>query len=424
MEKFIDKAEIELRELTEHVEDTANKFVKCMRFYKYTPLVLPPEKLDLWTEADKENYDIWKGEHQSIKNTEEDYRLFIIQLNKDYNIEEIYDHIETGLSALERLVEISKKFPGFDVENEIENTYAKDNMLEKDFVKSGFKLVLNYYGNSGQLSQVTPIQIYSADDEKMTKTQVDSSNTQHRTPVVKEEVVEECEKTLTRNKSKNKKKRNKESRQKRLLKFHEKLVTASGLPPSRLMEKQKLKRSLVDEFEQIGGVYDPGSDARPSFMHPAQPSHNITPAPVSLPPAAPSIEAKPRVTEPGIPAAVEVVQGEGEGQWHDGTGMSSGNRIFSTLSSGLPSAGLSPGWSDARPFAQCGCGLTNYQPQGMFTGVSSGFTNPLSLCSGPQSCVSWSPPVNCPKTLPAISSVSMPAYCYGCLQFGRVYNMC
>ena len=71
--------------------------------------MLPPEKLDLWTEADKENYDIWKGEHQSIKNTEEDYRLFIIQLNKDYKIEEIYDHIETGLSALERLVEISKK---------------------------------------------------------------------------------------------------------------------------------------------------------------------------------------------------------------------------------------------------------------------------------------------------------------------------
>ena len=72
------------------------------------------------------------------------------------------------------------------MENDIENTYAKDNIMEKDFVKFGFKLVLNCYENSGHLSQVTPTQKYSADD------QVDSSNTLHRTPVAKEEVMGEC----------------------------------------------------------------------------------------------------------------------------------------------------------------------------------------------------------------------------------------
>ena len=40
------------------------------------------------------------------------------------------------------------------------------------------------------------------------------------------------------------------------------------------------------------------------------------------------IEANQKVPEPGIPAAVGDVQGVGEGHWHDGTGMSSGNRKF------------------------------------------------------------------------------------------------
>ena len=101
-----------------------------------------------------------------------------------------------------------------------------------------------------------------------TMSQVDSSNNQSRTPVVKEEVVWEVEKDQTRNKSKRKKRKNKESRQKGLLKYHEKLAKTCGLPPSRLMEKQRhgpdslvknnLKRSLAGEFEQMGGVYDQG----------------------------------------------------------------------------------------------------------------------------------------------------------------------
>jgi len=139
-----------------------------------------------------------------------------------------------------------------------------------------------------------------------------------------------------------------------------------------------------------------------------------------------------QIPEPGIPAGnsfaapAGAVQATGEGQWHDGTRITSGNMSFSTLSSGLSSAGLSPGWSDARPWVQCGCGLTNYQfsPQRVFTGVSSGFSNHSSLCSGQQTCASWSPPVSCLQTPPVNPSVSRTAYCYGCMQFGMLHIVC
>ena len=72
MEKFIDKAEVELRELTEHVEDTANKFVKCMRFYKYTPRkgkledVKPADFFSVWYLFCEDYKNMWKKEQVSF----------------------------------------------------------------------------------------------------------------------------------------------------------------------------------------------------------------------------------------------------------------------------------------------------------------------------------------------------------------------
>jgi hypothetical protein len=82
--------------------------------------------------------------------------------------------------------------------------------------------------------------------------------------------------------SERKKKKNKKKRMERLLKFHQKLVDQSGLPPSRLMEQQPPKlcstggikrRNLFDEFHL------PGEKEQ-------------------------QVESEPRVPEPGIPAAV------------------------------------------------------------------------------------------------------------------------
>ena len=117
-------------------------------------LVLPPEDLKLWTKDDKEGYGIWK-EGKNKQNTEEDYRKVIIQLNKDYNIEEIYNQVEAGISALERLLDFSKLVPTFDVEKDIEDAYGENIRIEKDFIKFGLNFVKSFEANSNKAEVMT-----------------------------------------------------------------------------------------------------------------------------------------------------------------------------------------------------------------------------------------------------------------------------
>ena len=51
-------------------------------------VLVPPEQLDLWTVEHTAAYKIWKGSI-STKNCMEDYRQFLIKLNKDYNMDDI-----------------------------------------------------------------------------------------------------------------------------------------------------------------------------------------------------------------------------------------------------------------------------------------------------------------------------------------------
>ena len=95
------------------------------------------------TKDDQEEYDIWK-EEKDKQNSEEDNRKVIIQLNKDYNIEEIYNQVEASISALERLLVFSKLVPTFDVEKEIEDAYGEDIRIEKDFIKFGLNFVKTF----------------------------------------------------------------------------------------------------------------------------------------------------------------------------------------------------------------------------------------------------------------------------------------
>ena len=73
------------------------------------------------------------------------------------------------------------------------------------------------------------------------------SQVENRTPTT--EIPLSSENT---DRKKKKKSRNKEWRQERLLKFHQKLVKTSGLPPSRLMEQQssldlvKMNMNILD----------------------------------------------------------------------------------------------------------------------------------------------------------------------------------
>ena len=223
------------------------------------PFVVPPENVNLWDKDFEREYNVWKDNDSNSKSNKEDYRLYIININKDYDMEEVFDKLEIGLEAFEKLIICTFRLPNYNLNEDLEKIYhEKENVIVKDFIKWGMEFVMNH--QSVDLSQVKGdittkgTKPDSIEDTTMSP-EVDRINNQHMTPVAKEEVVGEMETDQTRIKSKRKKRKNKESRQRRLLKYHEKLVKTSGLPPSRLMEKQKhgpvqnhLKRS--SSFQQ------------------------------------------------------------------------------------------------------------------------------------------------------------------------------
>ena len=142
------------------------------------------------------------------------------------------------------------------------------------------------------------------------------------------------------------KKKNKKKKFERLLKFHQKLVDQSGLPPSRLMELQTPKLNSTGEIKRRN-IFDEFQLKRESLKHQ-------------------DIKTKPIVPEPGtLPLGAGSSQPSSGQSLVQGTGISSGITNISTLSSGFPTGGLhnvglstagqSPGWCDARPLMQqCG----------------------------------------------------------------------
>ena len=190
---------------------------------------------------------------------------------------------------------------------------------------------------------------------------------------------------------KKKKKRSKEKRQERLLKFHQKLVKTSGLPPSRLMEQKRtgldnVKRDLKGEFEQVHKQYRGDTEHRVPV-----------PAPV--------------VSEPN----------------HSRVGVASGQEQISSLYSSPPSMGSVWGAgtprSEARPWSEWsgsgigwGCCNTQQSPYGLCQGYSSGLTNYSTLSPCAQSCMGLRGP--CQLQHPIMGSS---VYCQGCRQWGNVY---
>ena len=114
--------------------------------------------------------------------------------------------------------------------------------------------------------------------------QVESQDMTHYTPVTKTSRTSAEMKS-----SKKKKKRRNTGRQKRLLKFHEKLVRTCGLPASRLMEMEKdklLGKSISSEFQQLGEE-DAGLDTNTGHVtarSPTTPTPVTEPSPSSPPP--------------------------------------------------------------------------------------------------------------------------------------------
>ena len=203
---------------------------------------------------------------------------------------------------------------------------------------------------------------------------------------------------LRNKKMKSKKKRNKEKRQERLLKYQEKLVQTSGLPPSRLMQQNRarlddVKRSLQEEFDHLGS---PAAATAPAALA----EH------VQAPPAPP------------------VVQGNGY----------SSSSIFPMLCSisqpwaGGPTGGVtstpSTGWPEARP--AFGLESSMSQSPHIYSGSSSGLSNQLSLSFSPQYGMGLHVPLLFqPQPSPVVPPTpgGRPAYCFHCLQYGSVFSI-
>ena len=196
-----------------------------------------------------------------------------------------------------------------------------------------------------------------------------------------------------------KKKRNKERRQERLLKFHQRLVKTSGLPPSRLMEQKTsldlIKRNLQDEFAHLA------SPASPPAVPP--------------PPPAPSAGLFGQDPPPGVQSS----------------GISSSTQILPMLCSitppwtgGYVGVTSTPGWPDARPVRGFDSNMSQASHQ--YFGSSSGSPNHSALSSSPQYGMGLPVPLlfqSQPNPVPA-PPVGMPAYCFHCLQYGKVFTIC
>ena len=111
------------------------------------PFTVPPEELDSWDEGFENVYSEWKCNDIYSKSSKEDYRQFVSNLNNEYNVEEVYDALEAGLEAFEKLITCTHKFPKFDLDEDLDAVYRKEeHTIVKDFIKWGFKFV-DYYQN-------------------------------------------------------------------------------------------------------------------------------------------------------------------------------------------------------------------------------------------------------------------------------------
>ena len=297
----------------------------------------------------------------------------------------------------------------------------------KEFVKFGFKFVKKRYKGvkkfilfvkkndleaeeSDQLSQQVDSNVEETvsdadrDQEMLMKThgdQVDdavhpntvaeASNNNPESPVIEEQTAV----GMGRNKRRKRSKRSKEKRQDRLLKFHQKLVEVSGLPPSRLMVEQTPKSNRVK------------LNRRRLDLDMASNNCDLTPGMQEPPWLKPDI-----VTSFGSNEA----------------GITSNLNCYSMLcsSSTNPSQvsyGNNAGGSDARPQQwMTDWNYPHHFQQGS-TGVSSGYMQQPSLCSSPFTCLVWNPPVFQAQPTPSLPPSGQPTYCSSCMMFGNVFTV-
>ena len=99
------------------------------------PFTVPPEQVSTWTDKDERDYKIWLG--IGSKDTRDDYRQFLLSLNMEYDMDEVFNRMDVGLEAFEKLVACMREFPKYNLSKDLDKMYPKDSAVFKDFIKCG-----------------------------------------------------------------------------------------------------------------------------------------------------------------------------------------------------------------------------------------------------------------------------------------------
>ena len=71
-----------------------------------------------------------------------DFRQYVLNLNSEFNLDEIFDQLETGLDAFEKLIKFIPRFPNYNLDDFLEEGYSEEyNSHVKDFIRLGVQFV-------------------------------------------------------------------------------------------------------------------------------------------------------------------------------------------------------------------------------------------------------------------------------------------
>ena len=365
------------------------------------PFNVPPEEVSTWTDKDELEYKFWLG--IGSRNTRDDYRQFLLSLNIEYDMDEVFNQIDVGLEAFEKLVACMKEFPKYNLNKDLDQSYPKDSNIFKEFIKCGVDFVTAYPYEKESDCESEP--------EKDNHRQSDTIEMEAK-EVLEEKPRDEFVTTVKEHKSRKRNKRNQEKRNDRLLKFHQKLVLVSGLPPSRLMLQQTPKpgrdlgslkrRKLVFEDD------DENPDLMPVKEEATSPKPTVKQPETVTPPETCGIGATSNYNYNPMLCSTSASQVH----WPGGYGCA--NMTGNTQ------------WSEARSRGEVTPGYSNHLQQSP-TGISSNISQTLMLCSCPQCCGSWvgvsqPPPSPVPPPQPH-PYAGKPAFCGSCLLYGNVYTL-
>ena len=68
------------------------------------PYLVPPKDLSVWDIEDEKDYKSWMRRTGNKSSTKEEFRKHIIDLNDKFDMEEVFENLEVGLYAFQKLV--------------------------------------------------------------------------------------------------------------------------------------------------------------------------------------------------------------------------------------------------------------------------------------------------------------------------------